>query len=130
MRALALLGVGYRFGGDSPQDGLDCSGLVRHVFHEALGLVLPRRAEQISRAGEDIDPRQLKPGDLVFFNTLRRAFSHVGIYIGDNQFVHAPSRGGQVRVEALDRPYWLARFDGARRLVTQPAAQAQADTGD
>lgn len=116
LRAMSLLGVNYRFGGSSPETGLDCSGLVRHVFREALGTVLPRRAEDISRAGRDIDPRQLKPGDLVFFNTLRRTFSHVGIYIGDNRFVHAPATGGQVRIEAMDQPYWLARFDGARRL--------------
>lgn len=117
LRALGLLGVNYRWGGNTPDDGLDCSGLVRHVFREAIGLVLPRRAEEMGRTGSQIAPHQLKPGDLVFFNTLRRTFSHVGIYIGNNQFVHAPSTGGVVRVENMDARYWLARFDGARRLV-------------
>ncbi len=118
LRALSLLGVNYRLGGNSPDTGLDCSGLVRHVFREAVGLVLPRRAEEMSRAGEKIDVSQLKPGDLVFFNTLRRTFSHVGIYIGNNQFVHAPSSGGAVRVESLSQGYWVNRFNGARRLLT------------
>jgi cell wall-associated NlpC family hydrolase len=116
LRALTLLGVSYRFGGNSPESGLDCSGLVRHVFKEALGAVLPRRSEEISFAAKPIATQDLKPGDLVFFNTLKRAFSHVGIYIGNNQFVHAPSTGGSVRVETLDKAYWSQRFDGARRV--------------
>lgn len=118
-RALSLLGVNYRFGGNSPETGLDCSGLVRLVYSDALGLPLPRRSEEISRVGPAIAPTELQPGDLVFFNTLRRAFSHVGIYIGNNQFVHAPSTGGSIRVENLDADYWTRRFDGARRLLSQ-----------
>lgn len=118
IRALGLLGVNYKWGGNSPETGLDCSGLVKHVFHEAAGLVLPRRAEEMSRAGEPIARSELKPGDLVFFNTLRRAFSHVGIYIGDGRFVHAPSSGGKVRVERLSEAYWAKRFNGARRVIT------------
>ena len=114
--SLSLLGVRYRFGGNSPDTGLDCSGLVRHVYQGAIGLVLPRRAEEISRKGERVTLDQLRAGDLVFFNTLRRAFSHVGVYIGDNRFVHAPSAGGRVRVESIDTRYWLKRFSGARRL--------------
>jgi len=117
LRALSLLGVNYKFGGNSPDTGLDCSGLVRHLFREAVGVVLPRRAEEMSRAGETIDTAQLKPGDLVFFNTLRRTFSHVGIYIGNDQFVHAPSSGGAVRVEHMSKQYWAQRFSGARRLL-------------
>ena len=116
IRSLSLLGVRYRFGGNSPDTGLDCSGLVRHVYQGAIGLVLPRRAEEISRKGERVTLDQLRAGDLVFFNTLRRAFSHVGVYIGDNRFVHAPSAGGRVRVESIDTRYWLKRFSGARRL--------------
>jgi hypothetical protein len=116
-RALSLLGVNYRFGGNSPDTGLDCSGLVRLVFNDTLGLPLPRRSEEISRVGGAIAPTELQPGDLVFFNTLRRAFSHVGIYIGNNQFVHAPSSGGSIRVESLGSDYWVRRFDGARRLL-------------
>lgn len=117
MRALSLLGVNYKFGGSTPETGLDCSGLVRLVFRDTLGTLLPRRSEEISRSAHAIEPRELKPGDLVFFDTLRRAFSHVGIYIGNNQFVHAPSSGGQVRVEHLGGAYWQARFNGARRLA-------------
>lgn len=123
LRALALLGVNYRFGGNSPDTGLDCSGLVRHVFQEAVGLVLPRRSEEISRSGDTIRRDQLRPGDLVFFNTLRRAFSHVGIYIGNGKFVHAPSNGGQVRVESLGGRYWQQRFNGARRLLAAADAR-------
>lgn len=123
MRALSLLGVSYRFGGNRPETGLDCSGLVRLVIHDALGVVLPRRSSEISRAGNDVRLNQLRPGDLVFFNTLRRAFSHVGIYIGNDQFVHAPSSGGQVRIETINKRYWLARFDGARRLASLDIAE-------
>ncbi len=119
LRALSLLGVNYRFGGNSPDTGLDCSGLVRHVFREAMGVVLPRRAEEMSRTGSSVDTSQLAPGDLVFFNTLRRTFSHVGIYIGNGQFVHAPSSGGGVRIEHLSKQYWTQRFNGARRLVAE-----------
>jgi cell wall-associated NlpC family hydrolase len=128
LRALGLLGVNYRFGGNTVETGLDCSGLVRLVFQEAKGLVLPRRAEEIGRAAQSIDPQQLAPGDLVFFNTLRRSFSHVGIYIGNNQFVHAPSSGGAVRVENMTQSYWAKRFDGARRLILAPTAMS-ADRG-
>lgn len=123
MRALSLLGVSYRFGGNRPETGLDCSGLVRLVFHDALGVVLPRRSSEISRAGNGVMLNQLRPGDLVFFNTLRRAFSHVGIYIGNDQFVHAPSSGGHVRIETINKRYWLARFDGARRLASVDIAE-------
>lgn len=121
LRALSLLGVNYRWGGNTPETGLDCSGMVRHVFRETLGLVLPRRSEEMSRSAAQVPPAELRPGDLVFFNTLRRTFSHVGIYIGNNQFVHAPSTGGAVRVESLEKEYWLRRFDGARRVLVADA---------
>jgi hypothetical protein len=124
LRALSLLGVNYRWGGNTPETGLDCSGLVRLVFSEAVGLPLPRRSEEISRVGNSVHPTELQPGDLVFFNTLRRAFSHVGIYIGNNQFVHAPATGGQIRVETLDKVYWTKRFNGARRLLSPELAAA------
>ena len=116
MNAMGLLGVRYRFGGNTPETGLDCSGLVQLVFKESFGLVLPRRAAQMSQVGGNISKDELKPGDLVFFNTLKRAFSHVGIYVGEGKFVHAPSSGGKVRVESLNTPYWVTRFNGARRL--------------
>ena len=126
-QALDYLGVRYRSGGTSPETGLDCSGLVLNVFRNAIGFDLPRTAAEMSRMGDKIGRKDLKPGDLVFFNTMRRAFSHVGIYLGDGKFVHAPSSGGKVRVEAIATGYWSKRFNGARRLVDErstPAASA------
>ncbi len=117
IEAMSLVGIHYKLGGSSPEHGLDCSGLVRYVFREADGTELPRTSSEISRVGEKIDKKDLQPGDLVFFNTLKRTFSHVGIYLGDNKFIHAPSSGGTVRVESMDLAYWKARFDGARRIV-------------
>ncbi|PRF97078.1 peptidase P60 [Burkholderia ambifaria] len=117
--ALNMIGVRYRWGGNSPDSGLDCSGFVRYVFQDTLGMSLPRRAEEMSRVGEKVSMSNLKPGDLVFFNTMRRTFSHVGIYIGDNKFVHSPSTGSTIRVDDLDNGYWEKRFTGARRLESE-----------
>lgn len=116
MRAIGMLGIRYKYGGNTPETGLDCSGLVRYVFKEVLGKELPRTSEEISQLGEHVDSHNLQPGDLVFYNTLRRGFSHVGIYLGDNKFIHAPSSGGQVRIESMNINYWKNRFNGARRL--------------
>lgn len=118
-KALDLVGIRYRRGGTSPETGFDCSGFVGHVFRESLGLALPRDAKQISKAGETVEPKDLQPGDLVFFNTMRRAFSHVGIYLGDDRFVHSPRSGGVVRVESMNDSYWRRRFNGARRVADQ-----------
>jgi cell wall-associated NlpC family hydrolase len=115
-KALDLVGIRYRRGGSSPQTGFDCSGYVSHVFHEGLGLYLPHSAHQMSRTGEPVAKDELQPGDLVFFNTMRRAFSHVGIYLGDNRFIHAPRTGGSIRVEDMSGRYWVKRFNGARRI--------------
>ncbi|MDP2170512.1 MAG: C40 family peptidase [Rhodocyclaceae bacterium] len=115
-QALELMGVRYKRGGNSPETGFDCSGFVRHVFNQSLGLSLPRSALAISQAAERIDKQELQPGDLVFFNTMRRAFSHVGIYLGEGQFVHSPRTGGRVRIENMGDRYWKHRFDGARRI--------------
>ena len=115
--ALSYLGIRYRFGGTSPATGFDCSGLVLNVFRNAVGLDLPRTASEMASLGDKIGKHDLKPGDLVFFNTMRRTFSHVGIYLGDGKFVHAPSSGGKVRVENISTAYWAKRFNGARRLV-------------
>ena len=117
--ALSYLGIRYRFGGTSPATGFDCSGLVLNVFRNALGLDLPRSASEMASLGDKIGKKDLKPGDLVFFNTMRRTFSHVGIYLGDGKFVHAPSSGGKVRVESIATAYWAKRFNGARRLVDE-----------
>ena len=116
LRAMGLIGIRYKYGGTAPENGLDCSGLVRYVFKEVFGKELPRTSEEISRLGEQVAPHELQPGDLVFYNTLRRGFSHVGIYLGDNKFIHAPSGGGQVRIESMDMGYWKNRFNGARRI--------------
>jgi cell wall-associated NlpC family hydrolase len=114
--ALDLLGIRYKRGGTTPESGFDCSGFVRYVFNESLGLSLPHNAAAISQDGENVDRKELQPGDLVFFNTMRRAFSHVGIYLGNNQFVHAPRAGGRVRIEDMSDRYWSRRYNGARRI--------------
>lgn len=117
LKGLELVGINYRWGGVNPDSGLDCSGYVQLVFKDAMGLVLPRTAREMSQVGEQVDFSSLKPGDLVFFNTMRRAFSHVGIYLGDNYFLHAPRKGAEVRVENMQQSYWLKRYNGARRLI-------------
>ena len=117
VRALTLIDVPYRFGGSSPATGFDCSGLVRYVFGATALQALPRRSEEMAKIGQPITRSQLEPGDLVFFNTLARLYSHVAIYVGEGRFLHAPARGGRVRVEALDDRYWQARFNGARRII-------------
>ena len=117
LQALQALGVKYRLGGRSPETGFDCSGLVTHVFERAWGLLLPPGTDALSKVGAPVTRvRELQPGDLVFYNTRNRPYSHVGIYLGDGQFVHAPRPGAYVRVENLETPYWRARFNGARRL--------------
>jgi cell wall-associated NlpC family hydrolase len=120
--AMGFLGVPYRRGGNSIDTGFDCSGFVKAMYQQTVGMILPRRADEQAAATQQIERRELQPGDLVFFNTMRRAFSHVGIYIGDNKFIHSPKPGAQVRVEDMGVSYWNTRFDGARRVL--PAAQA------
>ena len=122
--ALNYLGVPYRFGGASPASGFDCSGLVAYVSQAVLGLKLPRQSEQMIAAGAPVSQADLRPGDLVFYNTLHRKYSHVGIYLGDGRFVHSPSSGGVVRIESMDVAYWKKRFNGARRLASsEPSAR-------
>jgi|SRR5436190_20698031 len=116
LQALFSVGVRYRYGGMSPDTGFDCSGLVAHVFERAWGVVLPRRAEEQRKVGHAVKRAELQPGDLVFYNTRNRPYSHVGIYLGDGRFVHAPRQGQRVRIESIDTSYWRTRFDGARRL--------------
>ncbi len=115
--ALELIGVRYKFGGETPERGLDCSGLVKYVFEHVTGVTLPRSAREQAKIGEKIDLDELQPGDLVFFNTRRFAFSHVGIYLGDNSFIHAPNRHSKVQVTSIEGRYWKKRFNGARRLL-------------
>jgi cell wall-associated NlpC family hydrolase len=116
--ALGFLGVPYKRGGNSAATGFDCSGFVKATYEQTIGLILPRNASQQAAATEQIEKSDLQPGDLVFFNTMRRAFSHVGIYIGDGKFIHAPKPGAQVRVDNLGQSYWSRHFDGARRVMS------------
>lgn len=116
VNALSLTGVRYQYGGKSPESGFDCSGFVRYVYQQAANLSLPHSARAISQLGKTIPKNELQPGDLVFFNTLRSTFSHVGIYLGNNRFIHSPSSGGGVRVENMQDSYWQKRFNGAQRI--------------
>ncbi len=114
--AQTLLGVPYRYGGNNPASGFDCSGYVTHVYRHALGIELPRDSLDMSHRGTVVARDELRPGDLVFFNTLRRKFSHVGIYLGDHTFIHAPSSGGVVRIDDMTDNYWRKSYNGARRI--------------
>ena len=131
MYAVSLVGSPYRLGGASPDTGLDCSGLVDHVFRQTTGIQLPHSSLAISEATQPLDQADLQPGDLVFFNTLNHPFSHVGIYLGDDRFVHATSsRTGAVMISRLSERYWHERFDGARRVAVpeaRPSAVAAAE---
>ncbi len=129
VNAMAFLGVPYRRGGSSAETGFDCSGFVRAIYEQTVGLVLPRKADDQAAVTQVIERQELQPGDLVFFNTMRRAFSHVGIYVGEGKFIHSPKPGQQVRVEDMGGSYWQRRFDGARRVVGagETASAAAAD---
>lgn len=115
--AMRMIGAKYRWQGDEKPAGFDAGTFVRFVLKDAVGLLLPVRVENLGRMGEAVRAVDLKPGDLVFFNTMRRAFSHVGIYLGENKFIHATARGAEVRVDDLQNAYWDRRFDGARRIT-------------
>ncbi|MEW5903159.1 MAG: C40 family peptidase [Pseudomonadota bacterium] len=116
MYAMSLAETPYRYGGNSAATGFDCSGYVGHVYREVLDIRLPRTSREISKVGTPLSQRELSPGDLVFFNTRHRPYSHVGIYVGDGKFVHSPRTGSQIRVENMDFDYWKARYNGARRI--------------
>ncbi|EEG08801.1 C40 family peptidase [Pseudogulbenkiania ferrooxidans] len=116
MYTLGLLDLDYRFGGSNPEAGLDCSGLVSYIYQNAVGVKLPHNAAQIASVARPIEAGRMQVGDLVFFNTMNRPFSHMGIYIGDGKFVHAPRSNSTIRVERLDNRYFAARFEGARTL--------------
>jgi len=116
VQALSLIGVRYKFGGNTPDSGLDCSGFVNYVFRQAQGKQLPRDSVSMSKVGDKVDSTDLQPGDLVFFNTRRRAYSHVGIYVGEQRFIHSPSRGREVEIVDMSHRYWRTRYNGARRV--------------
>lgn len=115
--ALGMIGVRYRYGGETPEGGLDCSGLVRHVFGQVAGVTLPRTSRELAKLGAPVKRADLRAGDLVFFNTRGFANSHVGIFLGDGRFVQAPARGSSVSIAELDNRYWSRHYNGARRLV-------------
>jgi cell wall-associated NlpC family hydrolase len=115
-QAMSLKGIKYKYGGNSPQTGFDCSGFVNYVFNKAANVKLPRTTRGLSRIGDTVKKQKLLPGDLVFFNTRRRPFSHVGIYLGEGEFIHAPSTGSKVSVENMDTGYWKQRFNGGKRV--------------
>jgi len=121
--ALAAVGTPYIWGGSDPDEGFDCSGLVQFVYRQAAGIPVPRVARHQKRQGKPVRRTQLREGDLVFFNTRRNPASHVGIYIGDGRFVHAPSRGSRVRIDSLDDDYWSKRYTGARRYLDDAPAR-------
>ncbi len=121
VHAMGFLGVPYTFGGTSFEGGFDCSGFVKAVYEQTTGLILPRKASDQAKATAPISKDELKPGDLVFFNTMRAAFSHVGIYVGDGKFIHSPRTGSEVRIEDMGAAYWAARFNGARRVENRQA---------
>ncbi|TIC87218.1 C40 family peptidase [Crenobacter intestini] len=116
MVTMSLLGIDYRFGGSNPEAGLDCSGMAGYIYRQALGVELPRTAAQIAEASRPVTDTRLRVGDFVFFNTMDRPFSHMGIYIGDGKFVHAPRTNSQIRVESLSNPWFQARYQGGRTL--------------
>ena len=116
MYAVSLADTPYRYGGASPENGFDCSGFVGHVFRHSLKITLPRTSRELSRIGQAVKHHQLRPGDLVFFNTQESAYSHVGIFVGDGKFVHAPKTGSRIRVEKMNEQYWANHYDGARRI--------------
>lgn len=124
--AMGLIGVPYRRGGTSEETGFDCSGFVRAIYQKSAGLTLPRQSSEQAAATAQIPKQDLKPGDLVFFNTMRRAFSHVGIYVGEGKFIHAPRSGAKVRIENMESSYWASRFNGARRVDTDEASSITA----
>lgn len=117
--AYGLMGTGYRFGGRNPEAGLDCSGMVSYIVEQVSGKRLPHNAAEIAQNTRPIKRKALQPGDLVFFNTLRRAHSHMGVYLGDGRFIHAPNSRGTVRIDTLSNRYWSRAFDGARTLLPE-----------
>ncbi len=112
--ALGLVDTGYRFGGKNPEAGLDCSGMVSYIYNRAAGMKVVGSAADIARNGRPIERLSMRPGDLVFFNTRNRAYSHVGIYLGDQRFIHAPSSNGKVRIDRLNDRYYAQRYESAR----------------
>ncbi|MBV8048411.1 MAG: C40 family peptidase [Paludibacterium sp.] len=126
LQAISLMGVAYRFGGSNPSTGLDCSGFIQYVFKKSLKVNLPRTAAGMARVGHSVNKTELMPGDLVFFNTRGFSYSHVGIYLGNGKFIHAPRTGKTIEVAQLNQAYWVAHYNGARRVARGSATDAAA----
>jgi cell wall-associated NlpC family hydrolase len=126
LHALSQTGVKYKYGGINPNSGFDCSGFVRYVFQEAANLTLPHGANAMSQVGQKVNTNDLQPGDLVFFNTMKSVYSHVGIYVGNNRFIHAPSAGSSISVADMNDSYWSKRYTGARRVDAKELANTDA----
>jgi cell wall-associated NlpC family hydrolase len=123
-QGIEYIGIPYKWGGNTELSGFDCSGYVRAVFQNSIGLNLPRTAKEMSNIGEKIQTiSNINPGDLVFFNTMKKNFSHVGIYLGDNKFLHAPKKGENVKITNIDNSYWVKRFNGARRILNSETTE-------
>ncbi len=117
-RAISLVGTPYRYGGNTPQGGFDCSGLVDYVFQDALGIALPHSTTELEALDlPSVSEQRLEGGDLLFFHNGRQRVSHVGIYVGERRFVHAPNVGGTVRLDSLDDGYWRIHYSGAKRVA-------------
>jgi cell wall-associated NlpC family hydrolase len=125
LQALGQTGVKYKYGGINPDSGFDCSGFVRYVFKEAANLTLPHGARAMSQVGKNVSEKELQPGDLVFFNTMKSVYSHVGIYVGNNRFIHAPSAGSSISVSDMNDSYWSKRYTGARRIDEKELARTE-----
>lgn len=116
VNAVSLIGIPYRYGGTSPATGMDCSGFLNYIFKQSLKISLPRTAAEIAKVGSAISRTELKPGDLVLFNTTGRANSHIGLYMGNDQFIHAPRTGRNIGIDSLNNSYWKKHYTGARRI--------------
>ena len=126
LHAISQTGVKYQYGGITPDTGFDCSGFVRYVFQQAANLTLPHGARAISQVGSNVSKDELQPGDLVFFNTLKSVTSHVGIYVGNNRFIHSPSAGSAISVTDMNDAYWSKRFTGGRHIEAKDLAAVEA----
>lgn len=118
LQSISLMGIPYRWGGNNPEEGMDCSGFIRYVFKKSLGIELPRTAAQMSKVGKRVSINDLEPGDLLFFNTGRGFNTHIGMYIGDNKFIQAPRTGQDIQISAFDG-YYRSHFNGAKRVVQE-----------
>ena len=123
MNAMSLIGVGYRWGGTSPSTGMDCSGFMQYIFRKSMNINLPRTSSEMAQIGTQISRSALQVGDMVFFNTAGRRISHVGMYIGDNRFIHAPRKGKSIEITSLENKYWNSKYVTARRVKKHDSAR-------